>query len=264
MDVRSDAPLLLIGAERSIANDVASKTQDQRLAFEASIRANAVSYSVQLFLGRGQFERAETDTLVEAITIGKAMQDAHPTCQAQPIYYAIEPSGHSTTITPAQFTESTNMIKSAVRTESAANVVNADALRRLKNAERMRASRAKAKAVAPSAQDKIAQVAEALGVEAPADLGFIRPPVEPSVEAAKKPTPAKAASKPAKAGPAPKATEKPSPPRKRRLASALTFWRPRSAARYPRRRISRPRPTRGSAASSPRSSASSRPATSPG
>ena len=98
------------------------------------------------------------------------------------------------------------MINSAVTTESAANVVNADALRRLKNAERMRASRAKAKAVAPSAEDKIAQVAEALGVEAPADLGFIRPPVEPSVEAAKKP-PAKAASKPAKAGPAPKATK---------------------------------------------------------
>lgn len=220
-----------------------SKTQDQRLAFEAMVRANAVSYSIQLFIGRGQFERAEADTLAEAISIGKAMKEAHPTCHAQPIYYAIEPSGHSTTITPAQFQESMNMIKTAVTTESAAaNVVNIEALRREKNAERMRAARA-AKKAAPtqlpiagsrseaeanfaemteaahlSRADKevIAQlaatlnaadaakaakkaeaeatrsceaadrhidmVAEALGVEAPADLGFIPPPVEPSAE----------------------------------------------------------------------------------
>jgi hypothetical protein len=43
----------------------------------------------------------------------------------------------------------------------------------------------------------------------PSANGFIPPPVEPSVEAAKKPTPAKTASKPAKAGPAPKAKAAP-------------------------------------------------------
>lgn len=189
---------------------MASKTQDQRLAFEAMVRANAVSYSIQLFIGRGQFERAEADTLAGAISIGKAMKEAHPTCHAQPIYYAIEPSGHSTTITPAQFQESTNMIKTAVTTESAAaNVVNIEALRREKNAARAAKKAAKSgegsapysveagaaptneqlaeffPGVAfdqPTVEAKIEQVEEALVVEAPADLGFIPPPVEPSTE----------------------------------------------------------------------------------
>ena len=67
------------------------------------------------------------------------------------------------------------------------------------------------------------------------------------IEAAKKPTPGKRAKTSGKAAKAPRATkaaeEKSPPPRNRRLASALTFWRPLSAARYRRRRISRPTPT---------------------
>jgi hypothetical protein len=124
---------------------MASKRQNDRLTFEASIRANAVRYSVQLFLGRGQYDRAETNTLAEAIKIGAAMQSAHPTCQARPLYYAIEASGHSTTISPDQFNEEINMIKTAV---TPGVTRETDAAKREKKIEAQRRWRAKKKAAA--------------------------------------------------------------------------------------------------------------------
>jgi hypothetical protein len=88
-----------------------SSIEKDRLAFEASIRANAVFYRVHLFLGRGQYDRAEATTLAEIIDIGERMKQAHPGCQAKPMFYAIEASGHSTVITPEHFHEERNMIR---------------------------------------------------------------------------------------------------------------------------------------------------------
>lgn len=114
-----------------------SKAEQARLAFEAGIRANAVSYRVHLFLGRGQYERAEAATSDEALALGAAMKAAHPACQAQPIYYAIEPSGHSTIITPAQIQQEKTM------TMTATNDIDA---KRAKKAEAQARWRAKQKA----------------------------------------------------------------------------------------------------------------------
>lgn len=153
------------------------KTQNDRLAFEAAIRANAVSYRVHLFLGRGQYDRADTNTLEEAVTIGAAMKAVHPTCQALPIYYAIEASGHATTVTPAQFNEETKMIKSTLTAEltatRSAEAIAAEKKERKLAAQRTRRENQKKAAGAPET--------EPVAFLAP---GSVEPAPEPIVEAA--------------------------------------------------------------------------------
>jgi hypothetical protein len=142
-----------------------SQTTKDRLAFEASVRANAIRYAVHLFIGRGVWERHETATLGEAISTGDAMKIAYPDCQAEPIYYAIEASGHSTTITPAQFNEEKPAM---IRAESEIKVTRPPAMspeeKRKANTEAKRRARAAAKqakaAPAPSAKTEAPKVAK--------------------------------------------------------------------------------------------------------
>ncbi len=129
-----------------------AKAQRDRLAFEAEIRANAVSYRVHLFLGRGQYDRADAATSNEALALGAAMKAAHPTCQAQPMYYAIEPSGHSIPITPAQIQQEKTM-----ETASMTDTNDIDA-KRAKKAEAQRASRAKQKAASDASKAEVAKI----------------------------------------------------------------------------------------------------------
>ena len=92
-----------------------SRNTQERLAFEASIRSSAVAYSVHLFVGRGHWERHNALTLSEVVETGKAMKAAYPNCQADPIFYAIESSGHSTTINPFEAGDD-RMIKTETNT----------------------------------------------------------------------------------------------------------------------------------------------------
>ncbi len=114
-----------------------AKSGDQRLAYEAEIQANAASFTVHLFLGTGRFERAEAASRAEILAIGRAMSEAYPACQARPIYYAVDASGRSTTITQAQLGDDT-----MIRAAEAATQSDAEFDRKAKKAAAMRVSRA--------------------------------------------------------------------------------------------------------------------------
>jgi hypothetical protein len=142
-----------------------------RLAFEAAIRANATSYRVHLFLGRGQFDRAEATTTDEALALGAAMKAAHPTCQAQPMFYAIEPSGHSIPITPAQMMQQEKPMTNVSAIEMDAPPANK--AERSKKAEAQARYRAKQKAAEASRKEvaKIKAERKAAGPKANGKAG---------------------------------------------------------------------------------------------
>ena len=66
--------------------------------FEKSIRDNAVAYHVNLFLGCGQWEKAEAISLSEARSLASEMQRAHPETSRKSMIYAVDSQGHSTLI----------------------------------------------------------------------------------------------------------------------------------------------------------------------
>jgi hypothetical protein len=68
---------------------------------EAKIAAGAVSYKAHLFLGSGQWERAEASTAEGILEIGADMKAAYPDASADVIYFAVDASGASTTVTKA-------------------------------------------------------------------------------------------------------------------------------------------------------------------
>jgi hypothetical protein len=55
----------------------------------------AASYSVTLFLGRGEYDRATAATIAEARDIAAAMMAAHPTCSRRPLIYAVTREGRA-------------------------------------------------------------------------------------------------------------------------------------------------------------------------
>lgn len=123
-----------------------SRNTQERLAFEASIRSSAVAYSVHLFVGRGHWERHNALSLSEVVETGKAMKAAYPNCQADPIFYAIESSGHSTTINPFEAGDDI-MIKTETKTPEGKRAAATIA----KRAQRA-AQKAKSVAQTPEAQ----------------------------------------------------------------------------------------------------------------
>jgi hypothetical protein len=157
-----------------------SKTAADRLAFEDAIKANAVSYRVHLFLGRGQFERADATTRAEALDLGRRFKEAHPKVSTQPTFYAIEASGHSTLITADQLQQ-----EPAMNTETVAVAPSVAILaKRAKKAEAERNRRANIKAKAAA---KVTPAPEAGKADTVVDL---RAALTKSVEMTEKPAPA--------------------------------------------------------------------------
>jgi hypothetical protein len=116
--------------------------------FEAGILADAVGYRIHLFLGRGEFDRAEANTAAEALALGDAMAAAHPECRRQPMFYAIDPNGRSTLIPRGRLTEEKTMT---------IKVVN-DQATRDKNAQAKREQRARAKLAATASRVDVANI----------------------------------------------------------------------------------------------------------
>jgi hypothetical protein len=165
-----------------------SKTAADRLAFEDAIKANAVSYRVHLFLGRGQFERADATTRAEALDLGRRFKEAHPKVSTQPTFYAIEASGHSTLITadqlqqePAMNTETVAVAPSVAIAQAGEAAILA---KRAKKAEAESNRRANIKAKAAA---KVTPAPEAGKADTVVDL---RAALTKSVEMTEKPAPA--------------------------------------------------------------------------
>jgi hypothetical protein len=66
---------------------------------DAALIEAAVSYSICLFLGRGQYDRAKAATIDEARQIAAAMMAAHPTWSRRPLIYAITAAGRAALVT---------------------------------------------------------------------------------------------------------------------------------------------------------------------
>jgi len=61
----------------------------------ARIVANAVRFEISLFLGTGEFSRAEAPTKEEAEQAARDMKAHYTTCSRFPIIYAIDVNGRS-------------------------------------------------------------------------------------------------------------------------------------------------------------------------
>jgi hypothetical protein len=61
----------------------------------ARIVANAVRFEISLFLGVGEFARAETETREEAEQAARDMKSHYMSCSRFPIIYAIDANGRS-------------------------------------------------------------------------------------------------------------------------------------------------------------------------
>ena len=73
-----------------------------RQEHESRIIAGAVKFTANLFLGAGSYDRAERETLDEAIALGEQMKAAHPECTRTPMIYAVDSKGASTLVTNAE------------------------------------------------------------------------------------------------------------------------------------------------------------------
>ncbi|GLI94316.1 hypothetical protein [Methylocystis echinoides] len=68
----------------------------------AALIAQAASFSVNLFLGRGEFDRAEAATIDEARALAARMLAAHPTCSRRPLIYAVTREGRAAVVDPGR------------------------------------------------------------------------------------------------------------------------------------------------------------------
>ena len=77
-----------------------TKTPDMTSAYtyHADVVANAVRFTVSLFLGVGKYDNREATSLDEALAFGKEMIEAHPNVRSKPIVTAFDAAGNSVVI----------------------------------------------------------------------------------------------------------------------------------------------------------------------
>ena len=63
--------------------------------YNARIVSNAVRFEISMFLGTGEFARAEAPTKEEAEQAARDMKAHYSTCSRFPIIYAIDANGRS-------------------------------------------------------------------------------------------------------------------------------------------------------------------------
>lgn len=63
--------------------------------------ADAVSFKVSLFLGRGQYDRSEVSTLQLAANRAAEIKAAHPACTREPMVHGITATNHTMLVPPA-------------------------------------------------------------------------------------------------------------------------------------------------------------------
>ena len=167
------------------------KTAHPVESFDAAIINAAVSFNVNLFLGRGQYDRAPADTLEAAKALAKQMLAAHDKCQFKPMIYAVDASGAAALVTEG----ATQMIRTETalpkKTSMAAAMAvskSADAdqeARRAKDAKRKRDARAAMKALSANSTraDPFKAASELAALAAAVDQGELA--AEPNIEAAR-------------------------------------------------------------------------------